>query len=110
MTFTEKLAEPDLKGVQSMQQFNPLGNLTDWQALRTSDDYLKYGFMCLGTGIWLLGTSVLGFLDVSLKGHFLFGFWLKSTPIRIVCFVLAIGFLIVATYMFRQLLSSIHNS
>jgi hypothetical protein len=88
---------------------NPLGNLTYWEVLRTSDNYVKYGLMCLGAGGWLLFTSVTGFLEVQIKGIDLFNTWLNSTPIRVVCFVLSVGFLVVAAWIFRHLLSAIHN-
>jgi hypothetical protein len=77
--------------------------------LRTSDDFVTYGLMCLGVGIWLLLVAVTGDLVVLMRGYGFFNFQLKSRPFRIVCFVLSVGFFTAATWMFRHSLPSLHN-
>jgi hypothetical protein len=71
--------------------------------MRTTNEYINYGFTCLGIGVWLLWTAVLGFLDVTIRGHALFGVRVKSMLFRVVCFVLSVGFFVAAAWMFRHL-------
>jgi hypothetical protein len=88
---------------------SPPSNVADFHFLRTTDDYVKYGLMSLGIGIWLLLTGVMGLFDVSLRGGNLIGPQLKSTPLRVACVVISMGFFTAAILMFRHLMASIHN-
>jgi hypothetical protein len=73
--------------------------------MSTPDNYLTYGLMCLGIGGTLLYAAITGFLDVSI----VFGLQLKSTRVRVVCFVLSVPFFAVGIWMIRRLLDSVHK-
>jgi hypothetical protein len=88
---------------------DPLSKIADLHFLRNLENYGTYGLMCLGIGIWLLFIAVTGFLDVSMRGYVFFSLQVKSTPFRIVCFVLSVGFFTAATWMFRHSLPSLRN-
>jgi hypothetical protein len=88
---------------------NPVSKITDLDFLHTPYNYPIYGLTCLGIGIWLLFTAVSGFLDVSMRGYVFFSLQVKSTPFRIVCFVLSVGFLTAAIWMFRHSLPPLRN-
>lgn len=87
----------------------PLSKITDLLFLRTPEGYWTYSLMCIGIGIWLLSIAVTGFLNIP-TGNYLFNrLEVKSVPIRIVCFVLTVGFLTVAIWMFRHSLPPLRD-
>jgi hypothetical protein len=73
--------------------------------MSTPDDYLTYGLLCLGIGITLLYAAIAGFLDIEIRGTSVFGLRVKSTRLRVVLFVLSVGFFAVASWMIRHFLS-----
>jgi hypothetical protein len=77
--------------------------------MSTPDEYLAYGLVCLGIGITLLYAAIVGVLGVEVRGISVFSLRVKSTRLRVVFFVLSVGFLAAAIWMIRHLLPSVHN-
>jgi hypothetical protein len=77
--------------------------------MSTPDDYLTFGLVCLGIGITLLYAAIVGVLGVEVRGISVFNLRVKSTRLRVVFFVLSVGFLAAAIWMIRHFLPSVHN-
>jgi hypothetical protein len=77
--------------------------------MSTPDDYLAYGLVCLGIGITLLYAAIVGFLSLEIRGMSVFSLRVKSTRLRVVFFVLSVGFFAVAIWMIRHILLPIHT-
>jgi hypothetical protein len=83
--------------------------VTEWHLISSPDAYLTYCVICLGTGATLLYTAMTGFLSVSIRNYMVFGLNVKSRRLRVICFVLSVGFFAVAVWIIRHLPSVIHN-
>ena len=76
--------------------------LTNGPSISGLDAYFAYLAICVGIGTTLLFVAIWGFLYVPTVGNLLLRLNVKSTGLRVGCFLLSAGFFAVAIWMIRH--------